>query len=105
MGIPQIGTPHEVAGFTATPVDVGNPHVVIFVDDLSAIDVARARSRGSEATRAIPDGVNVHFAQVAGKRVARGALGTRRRRDGRLRHRRGRLRRGRDHRLMDSPRP
>ncbi|HEV8021666.1 MAG TPA: diaminopimelate epimerase [Candidatus Lustribacter sp.] len=68
MGVPRIGTPHEVAGFTATPVDVGNPHVVIFVDDLAAIDinVLGPRIEGDPRYRG---GMNVHFAQVAGKRL------------------------------------
>jgi len=36
---PTVGAPHEIAGYTAIPVDVGNPHVVIFVDDVAAVDL------------------------------------------------------------------
>jgi diaminopimelate epimerase len=68
MGVPRIGTPHEVAGFAATPVDVGNPHVVIFVDDLAAIDINVVGPRIGDDPR-YPGGVNVHFAHVAGKRL------------------------------------
>ncbi len=68
MGVPHIGTPHEVAGFTATPVDVGNPHVVIFVDDVAAIDINALGPRIGRDPR-YPGGVNVHFAQIAGKRL------------------------------------
>jgi diaminopimelate epimerase len=68
MGVPQAGKPHEVAGFSATPVDVGNPHVVIFVPDLAAIDLATLGPRiGSDAR--YPGGVNVHFVQNAGDRL------------------------------------
>jgi diaminopimelate epimerase len=65
MGAPRIGDPHQVAGFTAIPVDLGNPHVVIFVDDLAAIDV-RALGPVIETDPQYPDGTNVHFVQIAG---------------------------------------
>ena len=43
-------------------VDVGNPHLVIFVDDVDAVDLERV---GAELSRhpAFPHGVNVHAAQ------------------------------------------
>ncbi len=65
MGEPRIGAPHEVAGFTATPVDVGNPHVVIRVPDVAAIDLAVAGPRIERDPR-YPGGTNVHFVQRAG---------------------------------------
>jgi diaminopimelate epimerase len=65
LGTPVIGTPHEVAGFTATPVDVGNPHVVIFVDDLEAIDELTLGPRIERDPR-YPHGTNVHFVQIVG---------------------------------------
>ena len=68
MGVPKIGVPHDVAGFRATPVDVGNEHVVIFVDDLSAIDIRTLGPRICNDPR-YPDGVNVHFVQIAGDRL------------------------------------
>jgi diaminopimelate epimerase len=57
---PRIGEPHVVAGYTATPVDVGNPHVVIFVDDLAAIELHTIGPR-IERDRRYPNGTNVHF--------------------------------------------
>jgi diaminopimelate epimerase len=68
MGTPLVGAPHEVAGFTATPVDVGNPHVVIFVDDLAAIDIRTLGPRIERDPR-YPGGTNVHFVQIAGDRL------------------------------------
>jgi len=63
MGEPRIGPPHAVAGFTATPVDLGNPHVVIRVDDVDAVDLQTIGPR-IEHDPAYPNGTNVHF--VAG---------------------------------------
>ena len=68
MGIPRLGEPHDVAGFRATPVDLGNPHVVIFVDDLSTIDIGTVGQRISNDPR-YPGGMNVHFVQIAGDRL------------------------------------
>jgi diaminopimelate epimerase len=68
MGMPKIGEPHDVAGFRAIPVDVGNEHVVIFVDDLAAIDLRTLGPRISGDPR-YPDGVNVHFVQMNGDRL------------------------------------
>jgi len=66
LGIPRVGTPHAVAGFTATPVDVGNPHVVIVVDDLRSIDVRKQGPRIERDPR-YPNGTNVHFVQLDGE--------------------------------------
>jgi diaminopimelate epimerase len=68
MGVPKIGEPHDVAGYRAIPVDVGNEHVVIFVDDLAAIDLRTLGPRICDDPR-YPDGVNVHFVQIDGDRV------------------------------------
>jgi diaminopimelate epimerase len=65
LNAPLIGTPHDVAGFTATPVDLGNPHVVIVVDDLDAIDI-RALGPRIERDPRYPHGTNVHFVQRDG---------------------------------------
>jgi diaminopimelate epimerase len=67
MGEPRIGAPHLVAGFRATPVDLGNPHVVIRVDDADAIDLAAAGPR-VERDPQYPHGTNVHFVARAGGR-------------------------------------
>jgi diaminopimelate epimerase len=66
MAEPKIGEPHEVAGFRATPVDMGNPHVVICVDDVDAIDLARLGPRIERDPR-YPQGTNVHFVQRDGE--------------------------------------
>ena len=62
MGEPRIGEPHLVSGFRATPVDVGNPHVVIRPerDDLEALDLARVGPQ-IERDPQYPHGTNVHF--------------------------------------------
>jgi diaminopimelate epimerase len=68
MGTPQIGVPHDVAGYRATPVDVGNPHVVIFVDDLSTIDIRTLGPRIERDPR-YPGGTNVNVVQIDGDRL------------------------------------
>jgi diaminopimelate epimerase len=65
LGTPVIGAPHAVAGYIATPVDVGNPHVVIVVDDVAAVDVHAAGPRVERDPR-YPGGTNVHFVQLDG---------------------------------------
>jgi diaminopimelate epimerase len=44
-------------------VDVGNPHIVILVDEPEAIDIARA---GPAIESQFPGGINVHFVAPAG---------------------------------------
>jgi diaminopimelate epimerase len=58
------------AASRATPVDVGNPHVVIRVDDVAAIDLAVARAAIERDPR-YPHGTNVHFVSRHGAGVAR----------------------------------
>jgi diaminopimelate epimerase len=69
LGEPRIGAPHLVAGFTAVPVDVGNPHVVIRLDDaaVEAIDLAVIGPRIERDAR-YPHGTNVHFVARQGER-------------------------------------
>jgi diaminopimelate epimerase len=67
---PLVGEEHEVAGFHAIPVDLGNPHVVIFVDDLESVDLATAGPRIERDPR-YPHGTNVHFAQRISAEVVR----------------------------------
>jgi diaminopimelate epimerase len=54
------GTPSAptVAASQAVTVDLGNPHVVLLVDDPDAIDVATA---GPRIESRFPGGINVHF--------------------------------------------
>jgi diaminopimelate epimerase len=66
LNAPVIGAPHVVAGYRATPVDVGNPHVVIFVDDLAAIDIREVGPRIEHDPR-YPHGTNVHFVEDDGR--------------------------------------
>ncbi len=47
----------------ATFVSMGNPHAVIFVDDVARIDLAHIGSR-IETHPAFPQRINVHFVQV-----------------------------------------
>jgi diaminopimelate epimerase len=68
LGVPAIGAPHEVAGHIATPVDVGNPHVVIFVEDLSQVDIRTLGPRIEHDPR-YPNGTNVHVVEIARDRL------------------------------------
>ena len=60
MGEPLIGAPHDIAGYRATPVDLGNPHVVIRVDDVHAVDLATDGPKIEHDPR-YPNRTNVHF--------------------------------------------
>ena len=62
MGEPRIGAPHLVAGFRAVPVDLGNPHVVIAVDDVDAVDLAKLGPLIEHDPR-YRHATNVHFVQ------------------------------------------
>jgi diaminopimelate epimerase len=58
---PQLeGTPHAptVDARRAATVDIGNPHLVILVDDPSTVDVSVA---GPAIESRFPGGINVHF--------------------------------------------
>lgn len=46
-------------------VSMGNPHCVVFVDDIAAIDVARVGAMG-EHLPAFPERCNIEFAQLMG---------------------------------------
>lgn len=63
MGEPRDGPPisPDAEAFPARErmtVDVGNPHLVLLVEDLEAVD---ASVSGPELERSFPDGINVHF--------------------------------------------
>ena len=63
-----INQPLEVGEETyyVTAVGMGNPHAVVFVDDVKSMDVVGA-GRGIRNLRDVfPKGVNVHFVQVHG---------------------------------------
>ena len=65
MGEPRIGAPVRAAGFTGVPVDLGNPHLVVAVDDVDDIDLATVGPRIEHESQ-FPGGTNVHFVQRAG---------------------------------------
>ena len=60
----------DLDGQAATAVSMGNPHLVLFVPDADAVDLA---VRGSELERhpLFPQRTNVHFVQVLGTDEAR----------------------------------
>lgn len=64
-GDPPVDQPIEVLGqtFKGTGVSMGNPHFVIFVDDLNAVDLQKV-GPVIENHPAFPRRVNVHFVQV-----------------------------------------
>ena len=53
-----------------TPVSVGNPHAVIFVDDIESAPLYELGPK-LERHQALPDGVNVEIVQVIGKNELR----------------------------------
>jgi diaminopimelate epimerase len=65
VGEPRIGAAHLVDGFRVVPVVVGNPHAVVRVDDVDAVDLRRDAMRIASDAQ-YPDGVNVHFVARAG---------------------------------------
>lgn len=58
-------TPVALGGvrFDAVAADVGNPHAVVFVDDVGPLDLTRAPEFDPER---FPEGVNVEFLQIVG---------------------------------------
>jgi diaminopimelate epimerase len=76
-------------------VNVGNPHAVFFVPDVHAVDLARLGPI-IENDPVFPERVNVNVASVIGPDHLALRVGTRRRADPRLRHRRLRHGRGGD---------
>ena len=62
----------DVAGANVDliPVSIGNPHAVLFVDDVEAADVDGI-GRALQSHDAFPDAVNVGFMEVVGRRLAR----------------------------------
>ena len=56
-------SPHE--DITGVGVSLGNPHVVLFVEDAEGVDVA-SRGAALEWSTPFPEGVNVSFAHMIG---------------------------------------
>jgi diaminopimelate epimerase len=57
-------------GFIGTAVSIGNPHLVIFTDDVDRIDLAHVGPL-LENHRFFPNRINVHFAQVLDRQTIR----------------------------------
>lgn len=60
MGIPREESSFEMMGYQFYAVDMGNPHVVTFVDGLESIDVSSVGKAISEHSR-FPHQTNVNF--------------------------------------------
>lgn len=67
MGPPEVGTPLELeaAGrrWSVTPVSMGNPHGVVFLENLDGLDL-QSVGPALERHAAFPGGVNVEFVQI-----------------------------------------
>lgn len=67
MGKAEVGDPITLVidhkAISLIPVSVGNPHAVIFVDDVQSVPLEALGSRISRH-EAFPDGVNVEFVEV-----------------------------------------
>jgi diaminopimelate epimerase len=61
--VPVIGTTDKFQPLTATFVNVGNPHAVIFVKDLCGVDL-QAVGPILEMHPAFPQRANIHWAQI-----------------------------------------
>lgn len=74
IGTPRVDPPREleVEGerFTYVPVSVGNPHAVIFTDDVMRVDLSRVGPL-IERHPVFPEGTNVHFCVVEDRRTLR----------------------------------
>ncbi len=68
---PALDLPLEAAGVTlrASAISIGNPHCVVYVDDVDAVEIERL-GPALEHHAAFPNRTNVEFVQV----VSRGAL-------------------------------
>lgn len=74
MGRPEVGEDRELEvdgqRVTYVPVSVGNPHAVIFTDDVMRVDLAAIGPR-IEHHPAFPNGTNVHFCVVEDRQTLR----------------------------------
>ena len=56
--------------FNLTAISVGNPHAIIFVDDVDSVDINRY-GPAIEAHEVFPEKINVHFVEVLSKTEAK----------------------------------
>ncbi len=74
MGRAEVGPVERLDAETdVVPVNIGNPHAVVFVDDPNDVDVPAVGRRIETDARFAPGGVNVEFVSVE----SRGALSVR----------------------------
>ena len=66
LGMPKVGGTTENGGFFFRNVNVGNPHAVLEVDDVSSVPV---RDIGIAAQSSFRAGANVEFISIDGDRV------------------------------------
>lgn len=70
LGEVRCGSPARIAAggrrIEYVPGDAGNPHAVVFVDDVERTDVATQGQALQARTDVFPAGVNVEFVQVTG---------------------------------------
>ncbi len=63
LGIPSLGSPHQIGELALHSVDMGNPHAITWVEDPEAAPVEQAGS-AIETAAQFPHGTNVEFAAV-----------------------------------------
>lgn len=70
MGVPAVGTPTQLCingcSFTGRPVDLGNPHLVVYREDLDTLTLQEL-GPALEASPRFPGGVNTEFVRVDGR--------------------------------------
>lgn len=69
-GLNQFSVETDGERFTITPVSMGNPHGVVFVEDIVTVDVAGIGARLSRHA-AFPAGANIGFCQVIDQQFVR----------------------------------
>jgi len=67
MGVPKEKKKARVIKYDAVLVSMGNPHCVIFTDDLNKIDIS-SEGPAIENDKMFPNRTNVEFVQVSGKK-------------------------------------
>lgn len=69
----KVSVPGTTERFDATFVSMGNPHAVIFVDEVSeeTADTLRGWGRALEQHPAFPDRMNIHFVEVVSEHGVR----------------------------------
>ncbi|MDH3592244.1 MAG: diaminopimelate epimerase [Planctomycetota bacterium] len=64
MGAPRVGETLSVRGLQLTCVSMGNPHAVVYVDDVETFDVHGVGAALENDRERFPERVNVSFVQV-----------------------------------------